>query len=142
MRYLPDLVTMWRESFEGGVGVVDTHPLGEQQQYFLREVLPRNEVRLALLDAKLVGFVAASADSVAQLYVRVGFQRRGIGSMLLDWAKRRSSGTLSLFTFAQNQGACAFYVHHGFVAVAHGFEPMWQLADVKYEWRATGVQRT
>jgi hypothetical protein len=28
-----------------------------------------------------------------------------------------------------------FYERHGFVAVAHGFEPTWRLADVRYEWK-------
>lgn len=130
---------MWRESFEAGVGVRDPHPLEEQQQYFLREVLPRNDVRLAFLDAQLVGFVAASSDSIAQLYVRIGFQRQGIGSMLLAWAKSRSSGSLSLYTFAQNRGARAFYERSGFVAVEYGFEPVWQLEDIKYQWRAEGI---
>jgi ribosomal protein S18 acetylase RimI-like enzyme len=89
-----------------------------------------------LLDAQLVGFVASSTDSIAQLYVRVGFQRQGIGTRLLAWAKSQSSGSLWLHTFAQNQGARAFYERNGFVAVGYGFEPVWQLEDVKYRWRA------
>jgi GNAT superfamily N-acetyltransferase len=125
---------MWRASFEAGVGIIDPHPLSEQRQYFLTEVLPRNDVRLALLANELVGFVAASAESVAQLYVRVGFQRRGIGSQLLTWAKEHSSGALWLFTFARNRGARAFYERNGFVAIAHGLEPIWQLEDIKYSW--------
>ena len=40
--------------------------------------------------------------------------------------------------FARNAGACAFYERNAFVAVAHGFEPTWQLADVRYEWTARG----
>jgi len=59
---------------------------------------------------------------------------KGIGSGLLNWAKDRSAGTLTLYTFARNQMARAFYERHGFVAVAHGFEPMWQLDDVRYQW--------
>jgi ribosomal protein S18 acetylase RimI-like enzyme len=133
-RSLDDLVTLWRASFEAGVGVVDPHPLSEQAHYFVTKVLPQHEVRVAFLARELVGFVAASEESIAQLYVRVGFQRRGIGRQLLDWAKERSSGSLWLFTFARNRGARAFYEHHGFVAVAFGFEPTWQLADVKYQW--------
>ena len=133
-RRLDQLIPMWRASFEAGVGIIDPHPLSEQRQYFLTEVLPRNDVRLALLANELVGVVAASAESVAQLYVHVDFQRRGIGSQLLTWAKEHSSGALWLFTFARNRGARAFYERNGFVAIAHGFEPMWQLEDIKYSW--------
>jgi GNAT superfamily N-acetyltransferase len=125
---------MWRASFEAGVGIIDPHPFEEQRHYFLTTVIPHNEVRLALLATELVGFVAASADAVAQLYVRVGFQRRGIGTQLLAWAKEHSNGALWLYTFVRNVGARAFYERNGFVAIAYGFEPMWQLEDIKYQW--------
>lgn len=131
-----DLVPMWRASFEDGVGIVDPHPIADQKRYFLEQVLPHHDVRFAMLDSELVGFVAANAASVAQLYVRVGWQRLGIGRTLLAWAKRQSSGSLWLYTFARNRRARAFYERHGFVAIAFGFEPMWQLDDVKYFWSA------
>lgn len=131
---LDELIPMWRASFEGGVGITDPHPLEEQRHYFLTQVLPSNVVRLALLDNELVGFIAASTESIAQLHVRVGFQRRGIGTQLLVWAKERSGGSLWLYTFARNAGARAFYERNGFAAIADGFEPVWQLDDVKYRW--------
>jgi len=132
---LDELVAMWRESFEAGVGVTDPHPIAEQRAAFLTKVLSESEVRVAMLGGRLVGFVAASRESVAQLYVRVGFHRRGIGTMLLAWAKTQSDGSLWLYTFARNRVARAFYERHGFVDVAHGFEPFWQLDDARYEWR-------
>jgi ribosomal protein S18 acetylase RimI-like enzyme len=90
----------------------------------------------------LVGFIAASRTSIAQLYVRIGCQQRGLGTMMLDWAKRQSQGRLWLYTFVRNRRACAFYERHDFVAVAYGFEPMWQLDDVRYEWDGgTSVQQ-
>lgn len=135
-RRLDELIPMWRESFEAGVGIVDPHPLTEQRRYFLDRVLPNYHVRLALLDEQLVGFVAACPESVAQLYVRVGWQRRGIGTRLLTWAKSQSAGSLWLYTFARNHGARAFYARHGFVEVEHGFEPTWQLDDVRLQWSA------
>jgi ribosomal protein S18 acetylase RimI-like enzyme len=132
--YLDPLVRLWREAFEYGVGVTDPHPLAEQRDAFVSEVLPANRVTLALLDARLVGFIAASPESVAQLHVQPGLHRRGIGSQLLSLAKARSAGSLWLYTFVRNVRACRFYERHGFVVVARGFEPTWQLEDVKYHW--------
>ena len=134
--HLDELVPLWRASFEDGVGIVDPHPLAEQRAYLLREVLPRNVARVAFSDDTMVGWVAASRESVAQLYVRVGWHRRGIGRTLLDWAKANSSGSLWLYTFARNARACAFYESQGFRVAARGFEPMWQLDDVRYAWDA------
>jgi ribosomal protein S18 acetylase RimI-like enzyme len=132
--YLEPLVRLWRESFEFGVGITDPHPLSEQREAFLSQVLPSHRVTLALLESRLVGFIAASAESVSQLHVQVGLHRQGIGSALLALAKAESSGSLWLYTFAQNGTACRFYEKHGFVVVARGFEPHWQLEDVKYSW--------
>lgn len=69
-----------------------------------------------------------------RVHIRVGFHRRGIGSQLIKWAKSQSAGSLWLYTFARNTVAQAFYEHHGFRVVARGFEPAWQLEDIKYQW--------
>lgn len=134
--WLDELVPMWRASFEFGVGIVDPHALAEQRQYFLDKVLPQHDVRVAVAGDVLVGFMAASKESVAQLHVRVGWHRQGIGTRLLEHAKHASSGSLWLYTFARNRVARAFYEQHGFVIEAEGFEPTWQLADVRYRWTA------
>lgn len=133
---IDELVRMWRESFEFGVGVADPHPIAEQSQYLITKLIPNNTVRIAMSDGKLVGFIAATRDSISQLYVRKGNHRCGVGAQLLDWAKAQSSGSLWLYTFARNAVARAFYEKHGFRIVARGFEPTWQLADLRYEWKA------
>lgn len=132
-----ELIPMWRESFEFGVGIKDLHPIAEQEHYFRTVVEPNNAVRVALLEGRIVGFVAASATSISQLYVRRGFHRQGIGSRMLEWAKSQSSGSLWLFTFERNAGARAFYERHGFRIVARGFEPAWKLDDLRYEWSSS-----
>lgn len=129
-----ELVRLWRAAFEHGVGIVDPHPLDEQLVYFREKVQPNHRVRLAWRDDILVGFIAANDESVAQLHVRLGYHRRGIGSHLLSLAKRDCAGGLWLYTFQRNHAARRFYERHGFTAVAFGFEPTWQLADVKYRW--------
>lgn len=132
---LDALVRMWRESFEHGVGIKDPYPLEAQAAYFESEVRPNNRVRLAREGDQIIGFLASNTESVAQqLHVRVGHHRRGIGRTLLDLAKAESAGALWLFTFARNTVACAFYESQGFVVIQRGFEPTWQLDDVKYAW--------
>ena len=103
--------------------------------------MPDNEVRIALLASEIIGFVAATRESVSQLYVRRDFQRAGLGTRLLDWAKAQSSGQVRLYTFARNERACAFYERRGFTAAERGFEASWQLADVRYEWKAPPPDR-
>jgi len=131
-----ELVRMWRESFEFGVGVVDPHPIEDQREHFATIVVPSNAVRMALLNDQLVGFIAATKESITHLYVRVGHHHYGIGTQLLASAKAQSDGKLWLFAFARNAVARAFYEKHGFKVIARGFEPTWQLDDVKYEWIA------
>jgi GNAT superfamily N-acetyltransferase len=107
------------------VGVFDPHSLLEQRDYFLSELLPKHTVKVALLDGRLVGFVAASSDSAARLHVRVGCFRQGFGSQLLEWAMAQSKGNVWLFAFARKHRARQFCEHCGFRAVAFGFEPTW-----------------
>ena len=136
MEFADELVLMWRDSFEHGVGIRDPDSVEAQTRYLLTKILPSHTVRVALLDEQIVGFVAASPESVNQLYVRRGFQGAGLGARLLEWAKAQSLGRLWLYTFARNERACAFYERHGFEIIARGFEAEYQLDDIKYEWIA------
>lgn len=130
-----ELVRMWRASFEHGVGVVDPHPLSEQRA-FLVEQLAHSHQLVVVRDAHgIAAFLASTPEEIAQLYVRTDLIGHGIGSRLLQRAKDESNGSLWLYTFRRNHPARAFYIHRGFVEVAYGVEPDWQLEDVRLEWR-------
>lgn len=132
-----ELVMMWRASFERGVGVIDPHPIEEQVRYLEERVVRENDVMV--VEGKggaIVAFIAFTPERIVQLYVHVDHQGKGIGTRLLDLAKRRSHGRLRLFTFQRNEKAQCFYERHGFTVVARGFEPEWGLEDIEYEWRA------
>ena len=131
-----DLVAMWRASFEAAVGLVDPHSIGEQRAYLMEQVVPNNSVRVMMHGDRVAACIATTEDSVAQLYVSLDHQRRGLGTMLLNGAKAESNGSLCLYTFERNTGAQRFYERNGFVIVERGFEPQWQLADIKYRWMA------
>jgi ribosomal protein S18 acetylase RimI-like enzyme len=135
------LVHMWRTSFEFGVGIKDPHPIEEQATFLLERLLPDNKLLVAKQAEVIVGFCASSPQSIAALYVRVENIGQGIGSELLRRAQADSAGSLWLYTFARNQRARRFYERRGFVASAHGFENMWQLEDVRYEWSRAAQAR-
>ena len=143
--YSPDcgreLVAMWRESFERAVGVTDPHPLEEQLPYLEEKVLPENQVLVVLekSTSAVIGFMASTPERIAQLYVHVNYQNRGIGSTLVNLAKQRSGGRLRLFTFKANKPAQRFYERHGFKMIGQGFEEEWQLEDLEYAWSASAT---
>jgi ribosomal protein S18 acetylase RimI-like enzyme len=138
--FASDLVSLWRASFEHGVGLPVPHSVEHHQRYFQESLLVETTVHIASSDGELAGFVAFTPEAVIQLYVHVDHLGQGIGTRLLDLAKARSDGTLWLYTFARNTRAQRFYEHHGFYIEERGFEPEMQLDDIRYRW-ARGVQR-
>jgi GNAT superfamily N-acetyltransferase len=135
------LVHMWRASFEFGIGIKDPHPIEEQVAFLFEQLVPRNRLLVAKDGETIVGFCASNPQSVVALYVRVENIGQGIGTELLRRAQAESAGSLWLYTFAQNQRARRFYERHGFIATARGFENMWQLEDIRYEWSRAAQPR-
>jgi GNAT superfamily N-acetyltransferase len=85
---------------------------------WMRDVmLPTHEVWVPEEDGAVLGYMALHDDWVAQLYVRPGFWRRGIGTALLQKAKELRPDGLRLWCFQVNARARAFYEAHGFTAV-------------------------
>lgn len=99
-------------------------------------MLRRGETWVARADGVILGFVTLVGDELDQLYLLPGQYRRGIGSMLLDQAKARSPGRLSLFTFQRNGRARAFYEAQGFrlVDLNDGTRNEEGDADARYAW--------
>lgn len=139
--YEPDdaveLVSMWRESFEHGVGITDPNPIETQHAYFLSEVVPSTTVRVAKQGKRIVAFLASTPESVSQLYVRVQNIGQGVGTRFIALAKAESRKSLWLYTFARNGYARRFYEHHGFVEVKRESANMYKLEAIKYVWPAS-----
>jgi GNAT superfamily N-acetyltransferase len=93
------------------------HSEAEDRMYFADKVIPDCEVLVVRRERAPIAFLALKDEMVEHLYVRPEAQRAGIGSALLEAAKSRRPGGLRLWTFQRNQGARAFYAHHGFVEV-------------------------
>jgi len=99
-------------------------------------LLKRGEVSVARSQGTILGFASLVGDTLDQLYVLPGQYRRGIGQLLLDWAKTRSPQRLSLYTFQRNEQARLFYESQGFRALSltDGAGNEETEPDMIYEW--------
>ncbi len=112
----------------------------EDRGYFRRVIAVENELVVAEDDRVIVGYLAQCGDLVDRLYVAVERHGEGVGSALLDEARRRSPERVRLFTHQKNVGACRFYERRGFVAVKYGVSPPPESEpDVEYWWQPDGV---
>lgn len=129
---LPGLIEPWSEA--------------EVARWLADVLIARHQVRVAVaagagdLPLGYLGFDAGEGQ-VLHLYIAPDWQRRGLGSRLIEQAKAASPCGLSLFVFRRNHGARRFYERHGFratirreAAANEEGEP-----DVRYVWTPAPV---
>ena len=86
----------------------------------------------------ITGMIAFRDDWIEQLYVRPEAQGRGVGTELLDVAKRASK-RLQLWTFQRNARARRFYEARGFMLAEEtdGSGNEEKEPDARYLWTRT-----
>lgn len=114
------------------------HTKDETRNFIANQVFAQSNVWVALEGRRIVGMMALTDTHIDHIYLLPGHYRRGIGTMLLDKAKQLSPAKLTLYAFAVNERARAFYERHGFTAVefSDGAANEAKEPDVLYEWRA------
>jgi GNAT superfamily N-acetyltransferase len=108
----------------------------EEDLWFYRERMFKTCTVWGAFDADAIsGVIAFRADWIEQLYVLPEAQGRGIGSELLDVAKRASE-RLQLWTFQRNASARRFYEGRGFTLVEQtdGAGNEEKEPDARYLW--------
>ncbi|GAC1579771.1 MAG: GNAT family N-acetyltransferase [Candidatus Dormibacteria bacterium] len=114
------------------------HSDAEVREWFEQIVMRRMEVWVVESQPEhiMVGVLALNEQWVEQLYVLPGWTGKGIGSRLLETARRRSPSGLELWTFQSNRRARSFYEREGFVAVeeTEGAGNEERAPDVHYRW--------
>jgi putative acetyltransferase len=135
-----DAVTiLWRVSREKSLPEFQLekgHFFYEDRNYFQNFVLKSNQVWVVEADHHVVGFMAMNKDFIDQLYIDPDYQRRGIGKLLIDFAREQSPEHLWLYTLQINFIARTFYEKNGFIAEKFGVSPPPESEpDVEYHWR-------
>lgn len=115
----------------------ELHGEAETRSWFASNVLPRCAVWVAEGQGRVVGFAALHGELLEHLYVAPGDQGRGVGTALLERARRASPGRLELWTFQRNARARAFYERHGFrvAELTDGAGNEEREPDVRYVWQ-------
>lgn len=113
------------------------HSDEETVAFITEDVFTKDDVWVAVENARIVGMLALAETHVDHLYLLPTHYRRGIGTKLLSKAKELQP-RLTLYAFAVNTRARAFYEHHGFTAIEFGDGSGNEAGqpDVLYEWRA------
>jgi GNAT superfamily N-acetyltransferase len=137
----PAIAELWlrarRAAAKKGAIPPPAHSPEAVRAHFASEVLPAHEVWVACgADGSLLAMMSLDGDRVGHLYVEPAHTGRGVGTELIELAKRERPGGLSLWAFQSNRGARRFYERHGFAAVrlTDGAANEERAPDVLYAW--------
>jgi GNAT superfamily N-acetyltransferase len=113
------------------------HTNEETVAFITDDVFTKDDVWVAHDGASIVGMMALAGTHIDHLYLLPTHYRRGIGTKLIAKAKELHPENLTLYAFAVNMRARAFYERHGFVAIEFGDGSGNEAGqpDVFYEWR-------
>lgn len=126
-------------SRSAAVGAIPAPVRSEEEIYnWMQSVLiPHCEVWIAETpDETMLAVLVLDDDWIDQLYVRIEAAGFGIGSRLINLAKKLRPNGLQLRTFASNPGSQRFYERHGFVAAERNTNPAHEgkRPDIRYVW--------
>lgn len=121
-RDIPALERLLRESFTSSYAHFMPAPfvrdwqMGDEPNRLLRRVL--NDTGVAMINNAPAGFVTCKDGFLTELWVAPHMKRRGVGTMLLQWAEERmldrGHDTVSLSCYARNTAGLTFFRRMGF----------------------------
>jgi ribosomal protein S18 acetylase RimI-like enzyme len=131
-------------SFEGLAFLPRLHTEDDTRDWIRTVVLAEQEVWVAEVEGRVVGYAALSERTLEHLYVHPDFQGRGAGTALLEHAKRERPAGFRFWVFQKNERARRFYERHGcrLVQLTDGAGNEEREPDALYEWVPTRVART
>jgi GNAT superfamily N-acetyltransferase len=131
----PAVAELFLDSFHATYAFPLAHTDDEVRGWVRDKLVPTMETWVAVDGERVVGMMVVAPGHLEQLYVAPDRLGRGIGRRLLELAKERSPGGLSLWTFQVNDRARRFYERNGFVAAQLTDSDNEEgQPDVRYDW--------
>lgn len=134
---LENIVQIWYETWHQTFPHLQ-HPqpyAGWKQKFYELEQI--GDIFIAEVENKITGFavILTTEQCLSQLFVDGNYQKLGIGSVLLNLAKRLCPQGLNLYTLQENLKARAFYEKHGFKARTFSINEFNGQPNVEYYWK-------
>jgi ribosomal protein S18 acetylase RimI-like enzyme len=133
---LDSVVALWYRSWGDAFPTLrHPQPFDQWKSRFQNDYSKQGGTWVVTTQDRVVGFIVVSDRVISQLFVEVKMQGRGVGTELLNHAKKMYPSGLRLTTLQQNEQACRFYEKHGFVAGTAGVNPVNGQPNIEYEWK-------
>ena len=142
-RYMPHdedaSVALWLRTWQATYPALDfAERLDWWRERWRNELLPAAEVVIAEADGTIVGFVTVDPRTLYLDQIVVGPEHwgAGVGTALIEEAKRISPTGLDLDVNIDNARAIRFYIKLGFAVSGAGFNPISGKPVYRMNWRA------
>jgi putative acetyltransferase len=140
--HLAEAVDLWIEAWSRAMPAIDFE---ERRAWIVDHLVAMASRGVEIVcafdasDGRMAGFITCDKSGhVDQLAVGVHAWGTGAAKVLLDEAKRASSGTLHLEVNQDNPRAVGFYEREGFRRSGAGINAASGLAIWRYAWRRSG----
>lgn len=103
----------------------------------VKEMLPRAEIYISENSHAVDGFIGLTEDYIAGIFVDRQARAKGIGSELLDYAKKKRE-RLSLQVYKKNASAVNFYLNRNFKVASESLDEQTGEAEYNMLWERRG----
>jgi putative acetyltransferase len=135
---LEDIVQLWYQTWhETFPNIQHPQPYSAWKSRFRDDLAVKGEIWVAEVESHILGFVVVIKEQqyLSQIFVNPEYHNCGIGSALLNKAKKICPEGLTLQTLQQNTRACIFYEKHGFKAVKLTVNKINGQPNIEYYWK-------
>ncbi len=105
----------------------------ENNYNYVKEILPKAEVYVYILEENIVGFIGIDENYVEGIFVDRNNQSKGIGTSLLNKVKENRNN-LKLNVYKKNKSAISFYKKNGFIITSENIDNSTKEIEYTMTW--------
>ncbi|TYP89294.1 putative acetyltransferase [Sphingobacterium allocomposti] len=130
---IDELVAIWLDVSIKAHDFIPKKYWVENKTLMKADYLPNAEIYVAEVAGRIDGFVALIKNHIAAFFVRSEQQGKGIGTILLDYARELRS-ELTLNVYQKNKKSVSFYQAKGFEIAAETWDERTQEMEFIMRW--------